>query len=55
MTIPKPEELTDAEAEAFIRYLGQTFKKKKTFLDSFLETQVGKDLLKEWVSRRKPK
>jgi hypothetical protein len=52
--IPKPEELTDAEAEAFIRYLGLNFKKKKSLLEAFLETQIGKDLLQKWtLSRRK--
>jgi len=54
--IGKPRELTDAEAEAFIRYLTQIEKpKKKTLVDALLETPIGKNLIEEWIKKRKGK
>jgi len=52
--IGKPKELTDAEAEAFIRYLTQIEKpKKKTVVDALLETPFGRNLIQEWIIKVK--
>jgi len=51
--IAKPREFTDAEAEAFIRYLTTIEKrKKKTLVDALLETPFGKSLIEEWVRKK---
>jgi len=48
--VPKLKEFTDAEAEAFIRYLTQIPKsKKKTLAKVLSETPYGKSLIEEWV------
>jgi len=52
--IGKPQEFTDAEAEAFIRYLTRIEKKrKKSVVDALLETPFGRNLIQEWVIRVK--
>jgi hypothetical protein len=48
-----PKEFTDAEAEAFIRYLTEMEKqKKKTLVDALLETPFGKSLIEEWIRKK---
>jgi len=52
--IGKPREFTDAEAEAFTRYLTTVDKhKKKSLVDALLETPIGKNLIEEWIKKRK--
>jgi hypothetical protein len=56
MTEPKMK-LTDAEAEAFIRYLTQPNKKKRKhaideLIDTLLKTKRGRDYLKKWKERK---
>jgi len=50
--IDKPKEFTDAEAEAFTRYLTKTRKQKKKLIEAILETEYGKqrflDFIKKW-------
>lgn len=50
--IPKPKEFTDAEAEAFVRYLTQTEKRKKSLIELMVEIllrdrELAKQKLKE--------
>jgi len=50
--IGKPREFTDAEAEAFTRYLTKIEKyKKKTLVDVLLKTPFGRKLIQEWVKK----
>lgn len=50
--IGKPEEFTDAEAEAYTRYLTKTKKpKKKSLVDALLETPLGKSLIQQWLKK----
>jgi len=52
--IAKPREFTDAEAEAFIRYLTQIEKpRKKRLVDTLLESKYGKSLIEEWLRKQK--
>jgi len=62
--IPKPKEFTDAEAAAFLEYLTKTKKWKtiilppetpQTLVKAFLETKIGKQLLREWIRNKKEK
>jgi len=51
--IGKPRELTDAEAEAFTRYLTTIEKpKKKTLVEALLETDFGRNLIEEYVKKK---
>jgi len=51
--VQKPKEFTDAEAEAFTRYLTTLEKpKKKTLVEALLETPFGKQLIKEYCRRK---
>jgi len=50
----KPKEFTDAEAEAFIRYLTTIEKpRKKTLVEALLETPIGRNLIQEWIVKVK--
>jgi len=54
--VQKPKEFTDAEAEAFTRYLTTLEKpKKKTLVEALLETPSGKALIEEWIKRTEKK
>ena len=51
--IVKPREFTDAEAEAFTRYLTQIEKpRKKSLIDALLDTPYGKSLIEEWLRKK---
>lgn len=50
--IPKPKELTDAEAEAFLRYVFWSPRRKKTLVEALLETEKGKAIIEEWLKQR---
>jgi hypothetical protein len=52
--IPKPETLTDAEAESFIRFL-TTKEKKKLLIEALVNTNYGANLFEQWLRfQRKP-
>lgn len=52
--IPKPETLTDAEAEEFIRFL-TTKEKKKLLIEALVNTNYGATLFELWLKwQRKP-
>lgn len=52
----KPKEFTDAEAEAFVRYLTKIEKpQKKTLVEVLLETPFGKSLIEEFIQLKKGK
>jgi len=51
--IEKPKGFTDAEAEAFTRYLTTLEKpKKKTLVEALLETEFGRSLMEEYCRRK---
>jgi len=57
--VEKPKEFTDAEADAFTRYLTKIPKaKKKSLVEALLETDFGRNLIGEWKKylneRRQP-
>lgn len=52
--IPKPENITDAEAEAFTRYL-TTKEKKRLLIEAIVNTNYGANLFEQWLkSQPKP-
>lgn len=51
--IEKPKEFTDAEAEAFVRYLTEIEKpRKKTLVEVLAETTFGKSLIEEYLKKK---
>lgn len=53
--IGEPKELTDAEAESFIRYLTRTKKRKITLAEVLLETDWGKKIFTEYLKKVRKK
>lgn len=57
--ISKPKEFTDAEAEAFLRYLHQDIaletakKKRRELVEAFLKTELGLNLWKQWLWQKR--
>jgi len=52
--VEKPKEFTDAQAEAFTRYLTKIPKaKKKSLVEAVLETDFGKTLIEKYVKEKK--
>ena len=51
--IKKPREFTDAEAEAFTRYLTTIEKpRKKTLVNVLLGTDFGRNLVQEYLEKK---
>ncbi|MBU0791832.1 MAG: hypothetical protein KKC55_15390 [Gammaproteobacteria bacterium] len=51
--VQKPKDFTDAEAEAFTRYLTQTKKRKKKLGEIILKTDWGRNLFDKWLRKRR--